>query len=164
MRRCRLVVLRFRRHRDGKLHLLAQLRQDSHEPVQSEPGQVRVADAGKIGMADAGRRLGLPISVHASGSRPAIGQVATIAKAGLLASDMQIIHANFATAEEIDAMAKAGAAVSLSPFSELRIGFGVQHTGKFLAAGIPVGLSVDTDFRRKRADRVEWQKLTLIHN
>src|SRR5262249_56226005 len=92
---------------------------------------------------EAGRRLGLPISVHASGSRPAIGQVATIAKAGLLANDMQIIHANFASAEEIDAMAKAGAAVSLSPFSELRIGFGMQHTGKFLAAGIPVRLSVD---------------------
>ena len=41
---------------------------------------------------EAARKLGLPISVHASGSRPATGQIATIAKAGLLAKDMQIIH------------------------------------------------------------------------
>jgi 5-methylthioadenosine/S-adenosylhomocysteine deaminase len=108
---------------------------------------------------DAGRRLGLPISVHASGSRPAVGQVDTINKAGLLGKDMQIIHANFASAEEIEAMAKAGASVSLSPFSELRIGFGMQHTGKFLAAGIPVGLSVDTVELTGNADMFGIMKL-----
>src|SRR5439155_13195750 len=106
------------------------------------------------------RKLGLPISVHASGSRPAISQIETIARAGLLAGDMQIIHANFATAEEIDAMAKAGASVSLSPYSELRIGFGMQQTGRFLAAGIPVGLSVDTVELTGNADMFGIMKLT----
>src|SRR5215213_4610371 len=33
---------------------------------------------------EAGRKLGLPISVHASGSGPAVGQIGTIGKAGLL--------------------------------------------------------------------------------
>jgi cytosine/adenosine deaminase-related metal-dependent hydrolase len=110
---------------------------------------------------EAGRRLGLPISVHASGSRPAAGQVDTINKAGLLGKGMQIIHANFASAEEIEAVAKAkaGASVSLSPFSELRIGFGMQHTGKFLAAGIPVGLSVDTVELTGNADMFGIMKL-----
>src|SRR5882757_1839266 len=65
---------------------------------------------------EAGRKLGLPISVHASGSRPAAGQVATIDKAGLLGKDMQVIHANFASPEEIEAMVKVGTSVSLSPF------------------------------------------------
>jgi cytosine/adenosine deaminase-related metal-dependent hydrolase len=108
---------------------------------------------------EAGRKLGLPISVHASGSRPAAGQVATIDKAGLLGKDMQVIHANFASPEEIEAMVKAGTSVSLSPFSELRIGFGMQHTGKFLAAGIPVGLSVDTVELTGNADMFGIMKL-----
>jgi 5-methylthioadenosine/S-adenosylhomocysteine deaminase len=93
---------------------------------------------------EAARRLGLPISVHASGSRPAAGQVATIAKAGLLAKDMQIIHGVVLTAEEIEAIKSAGASVSLAPTSELRIGFGLPQTANLLAAGVPVGLSVDT--------------------
>ena len=101
---------------------------------------------------DTARKLGIPISVHASGSKPAAGQVERIAKAGLLGKDMQIIHANVATAEEIKAMAEAGASVSESPYTELRIGFGLPQTGKFLAAGIPVGLSVDTTVLSGNAD------------
>ena len=93
---------------------------------------------------EAARKLGLPISVHASGSRPVVGQIDTISKAGLLAKDMQLIHANFATADEIKAVAAAGATISISPFTELRIGFGLPQTTKFLDANIPVGLSVDT--------------------
>jgi 5-methylthioadenosine/S-adenosylhomocysteine deaminase len=96
------------------------------------------------GEIEAARKLGLPISVHASGSRPAIGQVATIAKARLLAKDMQIIHGVVLTPEEIAAIKEAGASVSLSPTSELRIGFGLPQTANLLAADIPVGLSVDT--------------------
>jgi 5-methylthioadenosine/S-adenosylhomocysteine deaminase len=93
---------------------------------------------------ETGRKLGIPITVHASGSRPTIGQVGALAAAGCLSKDLQVIHGNFATAEEIAAMAKAGTSVSSSPFTELRIGFGLQQTGKFLAAGVPVGLSIDT--------------------
>jgi len=93
---------------------------------------------------EAARKLALPISVHASGSRPATGQVNTIYKADLLRKDMQIIHAIVITKDEIAVVKAAGASVSLSPFSELRIGFGMPQTGELIAAGIPVGLSVDT--------------------
>ena len=93
---------------------------------------------------EAARQLGLPVSVHASGSRPVAGQIDTIIKAGLLGKDMQLIHANFATADEIKAVAGAGGAISISPYTELRIGFGLPQTVRFLDAGIPVGLSVDT--------------------
>jgi 5-methylthioadenosine/S-adenosylhomocysteine deaminase len=93
---------------------------------------------------ETGRRLGLPITVHASGSRPTIGQIADLAKANALGKDVQCVHANFATAEEIQNLVTSGASVSTSPYTELRIGFGLQQTGKFLAAGVPVGLSIDT--------------------
>jgi 5-methylthioadenosine/S-adenosylhomocysteine deaminase len=108
---------------------------------------------------EAGRKLGLPISVHASGSRPAAGQIATIAKANLLGRDMQIIHAVAATTDEIAAMKAAGCSVSVSPFSELRIGFGLPQTSEFLAAGIPVGLSVDTVELTGNADMFGIMKL-----
>jgi 5-methylthioadenosine/S-adenosylhomocysteine deaminase len=139
---------------DGLITLgLAWRGMGGNNPATAIPPEIYKAEI------EAGRKLGLPISVHASGSRPAVGQVATIAKAGLLGKDMQIIHANFASAEEIDTMAKAGVSVSLSPFSELRIGFGLQHTGKFLAAGIPVGLSVDTVELTGNADMFGIMKL-----
>src|SRR5690606_9849048 len=54
--------------------------------------------------------------------------------------------------EEIKALKAAGASVSLSPYTELRIGFGLPQTGNLLAAGIPVGLSVDTTVLSGNAD------------
>jgi cytosine/adenosine deaminase-related metal-dependent hydrolase len=58
--------------------------------------------------------------------------------------NVQVIHAVYATPEEIAAMKQAGSSISLAPTSELRIGFGIPPTTAFLDAGIPVGLSVDT--------------------
>jgi cytosine/adenosine deaminase-related metal-dependent hydrolase len=109
---------------------------------------------------EAARKLGLPISVHASGSRPATGQVNTIYKADLLRKDMQIIHAIVVTKDEIAAIKAAGASISISPFSELRIGFGLPQTGELIAAGIPVGLSVDTVELTGNADMFGIMKLT----
>ena len=108
---------------------------------------------------EAARNLGLPVSVHASGSRPAAGQVNTIYKANLLRQDMQIIHAIVITKDEIAAVKAAGASVSISPFSELRIGFGLPQTGELIAAGIPVGLSVDTVELTGNADMFGIMKL-----
>jgi len=108
---------------------------------------------------EAARNLGLPVSVHASGSRPAAGQVNTIYKANLLRQDMQIIHAIVITKEEIAAVKAAGASISISPFSELRIGFGMPQTGELIAAGIPVGLSVDTVELTGNADMFGIMKL-----
>ncbi len=108
----------------------------------------------------AARRLGLPVSVHASGSRAARGQVETIAKAGLLDKDMQVIHAVVVTPDEIKAIKAAGASVSISPFSELRIGFGLPQVSALLDAGIPLGLSVDTVELTGNADMFGIMKLT----
>ena len=106
------------------------------------------------------RELGLPITVHASGPPAAAGQIAALASAGLLGPDLQVVHANSATAAEIAQLAEAGCAVSLSPFSELLIGYGLPQTAELLAAGIRVGLSVDTTALTGNADMFAIMKLT----
>ncbi len=108
----------------------------------------------------AARELGLPVTVHASGPPAAAGQIAALAAAGLLGPDLQVVHANSATAAEIAQLAEAGCAVSLSPFSELLIGYGLPRTAELLAAGIRVGLSVDTTALTGNADMFAIMKLT----
>ena len=92
----------------------------------------------------AARELGLPVSVHANNFQASAGGIAALAAQNLLGPHVQVIHAIWSSPEEIRALAASGASVSLSPFTELRIGFGFPLTGDFLAAGVPVGLSVDT--------------------
>ena len=96
--------------------------------------------------------LGLPVSVHANNSRGSAGGIARLAERGLLGPRVQVIHAIWCSAEEIEALADSGASVSLSPYTELRIGFGFPVTAQFLEAGIPVGLSVDTPALSGSAD------------
>jgi cytosine/adenosine deaminase-related metal-dependent hydrolase len=100
----------------------------------------------------AARELGLPVSVHANNFPASAGGIAALAAQGLLGPHVQVIHAIWSSPEEIRALAVSGASVSLSPFTELRIGFGMPLTGDFLAAGVPVGLSVDTPTLSGNAD------------
>jgi 5-methylthioadenosine/S-adenosylhomocysteine deaminase len=100
----------------------------------------------------AARELELPVSVHVNNTPSGAGGIAAIAEAGMLGSHVQVIHAIWTSGSEIEALASSGGSVSLSPFTELRIGFGFPITGEFLAAGIPVGLSVDTPTLSGNAD------------
>jgi 5-methylthioadenosine/S-adenosylhomocysteine deaminase len=108
----------------------------------------------------AARDLGLPVTVHASGPRSAAGQIAALAAGRLLGPDLQVVHGNHATADEISQLAGAGSPVSVSPHSELLIGYGLPRTGEFLAAGVPVGLSVDTTVLTGNADMFSIMKVT----
>jgi len=92
---------------------------------------------------EAARRLGLRISMHlASREGTPAGQVQ--AQAQYLGKDMVLIHMLAATAEEVKLVAAAGASISASPGSELRIGYGLTKAGDFMDAGINVCVSVDT--------------------
>lgn len=123
---------------DGLLTLgMAWRGHGGNQPANAVPENVWRAEY------DAALRLGLPISVHSSGSKSALGQIGGLSKADMI-KNVQIIHAVYATGEEIAAMKAAGSTISLAPTSELRIGFGLPPTTAFLEAGIPVGLSVDT--------------------
>jgi cytosine/adenosine deaminase-related metal-dependent hydrolase len=106
------------------------------------------------------RDLGLPVTVHASGPRSAAGQIRAIAD--LLGPDVQVVHGNAASSEEISILAATGANVSVSPVTELRIGYGLPRTGEFVAAGIPTGLSIDTTVLSGSADMFEIMKLVQM--
>jgi 5-methylthioadenosine/S-adenosylhomocysteine deaminase len=93
---------------------------------------------------EAARRLHLPISLHVGSREDAKGQIEALAKENLLGKDVQIIHALSASPAEIEMLAKAGSPVSVSPGTELRIGYGFTKTSEFLDAGVRVGVSVDT--------------------
>jgi len=94
---------------------------------------------------DNARRLGLPITVHVASSSKAVNQVEPLYKANLLGKDVQLIHVLAASPPELDMIKDSGCAISISPGSELRIGFGLPQTSEMLARGIPLGISVDTE-------------------
>ncbi|WPP52673.1 amidohydrolase family protein [Catalinimonas niigatensis] len=98
------------------------------------------------------RELGLPVSVHAdtlSGFED------------LLGNDFQIIHAMEMDKKAFEKMAKTGASVSFSPFSEMRIGFGLPPVVDALNSGVSIGLSVDTTPLSGNADMFALMKVFL---
>jgi len=109
----------------------------------------------------AARALDLPVSVHASSNANGAGDIAALNAAGMLGRHLQIIHGIAATPEEIQMLAASGTAISLSPYSELRIGYGLPRTGELLAAGVRVGLSVDTTALSGNADMFAVMKVIL---
>jgi cytosine/adenosine deaminase-related metal-dependent hydrolase len=98
------------------------------------------------------KELGVPVSVHANSLPSNAGGIEQLADRGLLMPGMQIIHALWCTPLEIRALADHRATVSVSPYSELRIGFGFPIAAQLAAAGVTVGLSVDTTTLSGNAD------------
>ncbi|MBC5994045.1 amidohydrolase family protein [Pontibacter cellulosilyticus] len=106
---------------------------------------------------DKARQIGIPVSVHASSA----GVISGLVQAGVLAKGMQIIHCKDATEDEIQSIARAGAVVSLSPFSELRIGYGIPPVKELLDAGVTLGISADTTTLTGNADLFSVMKILL---
>jgi 5-methylthioadenosine/S-adenosylhomocysteine deaminase len=94
--------------------------------------------------AEAARRMGVPLTVHIQSRANPPRQIEAHAKAGLLGRDVQLVHAVWATPDEIKMVKDTGATISLATSSDMRIGFGLPPVSDFLAAGIPCGISVDT--------------------
>ncbi len=93
---------------------------------------------------DNARKLGLPITVHVASAHKAVNQIEPLYKANLMGKDVQLIHTISASPAELDMIRESGAAVSVSPGSELRIGYGYPQITEMTAKGIPLGISVDT--------------------
>jgi 5-methylthioadenosine/S-adenosylhomocysteine deaminase len=92
----------------------------------------------------AARDMKIPISVHVASAEGATGQVAALGRENLLGPDVQLIHALSATPAELKMVADAGSVVSISPKTEMRIGYGLPKLGNLLDAEITTGVSVDT--------------------
>ena len=85
----------------------------------------------------AARKLGLPVSVHSGGKRNG-----ALAASGLLGKDVQIVHATGATPAELAAFRAAGSALSLTPVTEQRVGYGLTVLDNYAAVG-RIGLGID---------------------
>jgi len=110
-------------------------------------GQAATPDAMQIARKefDTARRLGIPMATHwASRENTPGGQVEPLAKGGFLGKDVLLIHMLATTPAEMKMVAEAGSPISVSPGSELRIGYGLTKACDFMDAGILVAVSVDT--------------------
>ena len=90
------------------------------------------------------RKLGVPMTVHVASNRKAVNQIDPLYKGKLMGKDLQLIHTLSASPAELDMMKETGVAVSVSPASELRIGYGYPQTTEMMEKGIPLGISIDT--------------------
>lgn len=91
------------------------------------------------------RGLGIPIAVHLSAKENAgPGEVEAHAKGNFFGKDVILIHVLSASPEEIKMVADGGSPISVSPGSELRIGYGLTKACDFMDAGILVCVSVDS--------------------
>lgn len=107
------------------------------------------------------RGMGLLISVHASSNPQQIGQIAGLYKKGLLGKDVNIIHGNSITAEEIEMVQETGASITMTPFSEMRIGFGLPKVNELMRAGVNLGIGIDTTSLSGNADLFSTMKVLL---
>jgi cytosine/adenosine deaminase-related metal-dependent hydrolase len=93
------------------------------------------------------RSLDARITCHMGTSQKALETrhgVQGLSNAGLLGPDLVIVHNTHTTKEDLALIAKSGAFLSLSPFTEMRTGFGFPPILEMLGAGCNVSLSVDT--------------------
>jgi cytosine/adenosine deaminase-related metal-dependent hydrolase len=110
------------------------------------------ASAATVRDYEVAKELGLPISVHSNNFQASAGGIAQLAMRGFLGPDVQVIHAVWCSREEVRALADTRTTVSVSPYSEMRIGFGMPIVAELLDAGVNVGLSVDTPALTGNAD------------
>ncbi|SNB76534.1 Cytosine/adenosine deaminase [Arboricoccus pini] len=105
----------------------------------------------------------LPLSVHIAITRELAKQqaIATLAREGLLGPDIQLVHATHATVEDARAIAASGSPVSLSPWTELRVGFGIPPIGLLHDAGVKLSLSIDNTPLAGNADFFNVMKIAL---
>jgi cytosine/adenosine deaminase-related metal-dependent hydrolase len=80
----------------------------------------------------AARKLGLPISVHLSGTGDqAIKMFDALIARKLLGPDLQVVHATDARPDQLAALDRAGASLALTPLTEQRVGYGLTRVSQF---------------------------------
>jgi cytosine/adenosine deaminase-related metal-dependent hydrolase len=95
---------------------------------------------------DAALAAGLPVSYHVNATRAhgALEMVRQLGEEGMLTPATQLVHALYTSETERAMIRESGASVSLSPWSELLIGYGVPPVRQLDRDGILLGLSADT--------------------
>jgi cytosine/adenosine deaminase-related metal-dependent hydrolase len=91
------------------------------------------------------REMGVPMSMHVGipqGVAPQRG-VARLHGAEMLGPDMNFVHCNALSDEEIARIGEGGATATLTPMAELALGMGIPPAGRFRRAGVRFALGAD---------------------
>jgi cytosine/adenosine deaminase-related metal-dependent hydrolase len=124
-------------------------------PVTGDPGVAM--DELKLA-----RSMGLPVSVHiGSIARATRGEVLAYRARSALGPEMNVVHATEATDQDVAALRDAGCSVTVLPWSEMLAGWGEPSIDRLSAAGIPVGLGVDSTLVTGTPDLFAAAKLAL---
>jgi 5-methylthioadenosine/S-adenosylhomocysteine deaminase len=92
------------------------------------------------------RALDVRITVHVGvGTAGKQGKLGQLGKAGLLNNDTTYIHCTTLSDDEIKMIVDTGGTVSLSPTSEMTMGYGMPPIQRFLNHGLRPSFSVDTE-------------------
>jgi 5-methylthioadenosine/S-adenosylhomocysteine deaminase len=89
-----------------------------------------------------GRRLGMAVSMHASGGGPDLA-IPRMYEAGLLGPDLNLVHLNNVTADEVKMLVDSDVGVTVTPTVEALMSHGSSSYGRFLDGGGHVALGVD---------------------
>jgi cytosine/adenosine deaminase-related metal-dependent hydrolase len=98
------------------------------------------------------RRLHIPVTSHIGTDPKKTFGIKALADAGLLGPDTQLVHATNVVAGDVERVGKSGTHVSVSPYTEMRTGFGFGPITEYIQAGVPLSLSIDTTILCGHAD------------
>ncbi|MDX1426871.1 MAG: amidohydrolase family protein, partial [Salegentibacter mishustinae] len=105
------------------------------------------------------RDLGLRITIHASSNESQKGQIASLYDKNLLAEDVNIIHGNAITPREIEFVEKTAASITMTPYSEMRIGYGLPKINQLNESQINCCVGIDTTALTGNAHLLDTLKL-----
>ena len=129
------------------------------------------SDAFMCGCRDLAAEYGLPLQTHLAESsvqRAAAtrryGTTLThhLDSLGVLGPRFSAAHAIWIDAEEIDLLAKHGAAIAHNPGSNLRLGNGIADMRPVLTRGVPVGVGTDGSSSADNQNMFEAMRLTAF--
>jgi 5-methylthioadenosine/S-adenosylhomocysteine deaminase len=122
---------------------------------------------------DLARRHGLPLFIHLAETRDEVRQVRErhgktplrlLRDLGLLTSGTVAVHVNHVDPEELEVLARSGAAVSHCPESNLKLAAGVTPLTEMLERGVRVGLGTDGCASNNDLDLLrEMRTAALVH-
>ncbi len=91
------------------------------------------------------RSSGLRIHAHIGGDRSEQGAAAALGAAGLLGSDVTLIHCSSLTDADFDAISAASAGVAIAPAAEMAMGHEPPPMQRMIDRGIRPGLATATE-------------------
>ena len=111
----------------------------------------------------AARALGLPVTLHLASDRAsaAKGFIAVMHAEKYLGPDVQVVHATHGTPRDFALLKEAGSPLSISPWTELEVGYGLPMLQAMADSGVEMGLSVDNMVLAGQADMFGVMRLTI---